>query len=165
MRNQKGAAIAMVLLLLGVISVVGAALILQNKLDIRFSSALKNVDRMLGMADGAASKSFYRLPDMENKSIGSGRDPIEIADSNVKTPVTNVKVAGRGTYSYRAIYMGQAEGSQCPGDEVSAGDGGYSGGSIANPNARQYWLAEGVGKTKGTRDSETVVQVGCLRCR
>ncbi len=58
MKSQKGSAVALVLLVLGVISLIGVAALLQSRLDLRFATALQSYDKMFNLADGASKLSF-----------------------------------------------------------------------------------------------------------
>jgi hypothetical protein len=58
MKSQKGSAVALVLLILGVISLIGVAALLQSRLDLRFATALQSYDKMFNLADGAAKLSL-----------------------------------------------------------------------------------------------------------
>lgn len=58
MLNQRGNVIALVLLLLSVVSLVGAGALLVSRYDLKFTSAVKSYDRGFNVADGAASMSW-----------------------------------------------------------------------------------------------------------
>jgi Tfp pilus assembly protein PilX len=63
MRSEKGSAVALVLLVLGVISLIGVAALLQSRLDLRFATALQSYDKMFNLADGASKLSLEYLRD------------------------------------------------------------------------------------------------------
>ena len=69
MRSEKGSAVALVLLVLGVISLIGVAALLQSRLDLRFATALQSYDKMFNLADGSAklSLAYIRIQNPEAK--------------------------------------------------------------------------------------------------
>ncbi len=61
MGNHHGSAVAIVLLILGVSSLVGVALLSRSRLDVRVSSAVTTYDRIFGAADGASAIALVDL--------------------------------------------------------------------------------------------------------
>lgn len=61
MRNQKGSAVALVLLLLGLLSILAAGLLVQSQYDTKITRAQRNYDRYLNLADGAATMALTRV--------------------------------------------------------------------------------------------------------
>jgi hypothetical protein len=59
--SQAGNAVAMVLLLLGVVSILGVGLLTRSTMDTRFSAAYKSHERLFSLADGAASIAYLWL--------------------------------------------------------------------------------------------------------
>ena len=55
MRNNRGYAIIVVLLILGLISILGASFLTMTRVDINFTGAAKNYDVLSNLADGACS--------------------------------------------------------------------------------------------------------------
>ncbi|MGO9116399.1 MAG: hypothetical protein ACLQPD_02185 [Desulfomonilaceae bacterium] len=53
MRHDKGFSIVLVLLLLGIISILGSALMMMSRQDLNFTGAIKNYDKLFNLADGA----------------------------------------------------------------------------------------------------------------
>jgi hypothetical protein len=62
MRNNKGSAVAMVLLVLAVVTLIGLALMSQSLVDIQFTTSVKSYEKMFNLADGAAEIAYKRLP-------------------------------------------------------------------------------------------------------
>jgi hypothetical protein len=153
MANQRGSAIIVVLLFLGVVSLIGSGLLLQSKLDNRFTTAVKNSDRMLGLGESAASKSFLNLP--PRKSVSYSGDPVRVEDPNAKEE----EVPGIGTYDYRAVLVDRALAGECPGYEIATGES-YQGTTVST----YYWIAIGAGQTVGGIDAQTIVNMGCVHC-
>ena len=61
MGNDKGYSIVLVLLILGVISLLGSALMMMSQLDLNFTGAVKNYDKLFNLADGACGISYNDL--------------------------------------------------------------------------------------------------------
>jgi hypothetical protein len=58
MNNNRGSAVAIVLMVLAVISLLGVGLLTQSRLDVRLTSAIKSYDKMFSLADGASAIAF-----------------------------------------------------------------------------------------------------------
>jgi hypothetical protein len=58
MRNERGNAIALVLLILAVVSLVGAGALMMSRYDLKFSAALRSYDKGFNLADGASAISY-----------------------------------------------------------------------------------------------------------
>ena len=61
MGNNRGSAVAIVLLILGVSSLVGVALLSRSKLDVRVASSVSTYDRIFGAADGGSTIGLMDL--------------------------------------------------------------------------------------------------------
>ena len=61
MRNNRGYAIILVLLILAVISIMGAFLMTMSRLDMNLTAAVKNYDVLFNLADGACGIAFNDL--------------------------------------------------------------------------------------------------------
>ncbi len=57
-RTERGAAVAIVLIILAVISLIGVGLISQSQLDSRLTAGLGKYDKMVSLADAAANREF-----------------------------------------------------------------------------------------------------------
>ena len=53
MGNNNGSAMFLVVMILGVVSLIGVGLMSMSRLDIKFSAAIRNYDKMFNLADGA----------------------------------------------------------------------------------------------------------------
>jgi hypothetical protein len=157
MKNEKGSAIALVLLVLGVVSLVGAGLLLQTRFDTKFTQAQKNYDRSFGMADSAASYAFPEILAKDTVKFKGG--PTVVWQKNMYLPVkpggySTTEVSGKGYIGQaiaRAIIQGyDTDPTLLAGDEI--GVDGYH---------VQFWVAEGLGiravgtgtRTTGVKDS------------
>jgi hypothetical protein len=156
MTGQNGSAVAMVLLFLGVVSIIGAGLMLQSKMDVQFTSAIQGADLTLNVGDAASGKAFRNLPD-KPPMAETYKQPI-VADSGPKSSdlPSSYTVQGGGTFSWRTVSMGPAPAMTGGGYEM--GQGGYSEGFFA-----WYWTAEGNGRTSSMLDSETRVQTAARK--
>jgi hypothetical protein len=61
MRNERGNAIALVLLILAVVSLVGAGALMMSRYDLKFSAALRSYDKGFNLADGGSTLSYRDL--------------------------------------------------------------------------------------------------------
>lgn len=61
MKNEEGNVIALVLLILAVVSLVGAGALLMSRYDLKFTSAMKSYDKGFNLADGGATIAFRDL--------------------------------------------------------------------------------------------------------
>lgn len=145
LKEEKGSAIAMVLMILAVLSMMGAGLMLQTQYDLGFTSSLDNSDRIAGLADGAAAKAVKSIP--RNPPVTQGTDPIVAVD-----PVQG-QLTGFGNYQYSLIYVSKAPAGSLSGYEVSGG--GYGSGRFYPT----YWLAEGTGWKAGRPETRKEVQM------
>jgi hypothetical protein len=128
-QNERGVAIPIVLLILGVAGLIAAGLLVQSRLDNYFTIAQVTNDRMFNLADGAASLAYTQLGLKEsvNYQGGYSTQTIEAKD------VTNV-----GYYSARATLKGyETDPTALAGYELGTGEGYHV----------QYWVAEGMGRT------------------
>jgi type II secretory pathway pseudopilin PulG len=90
MGNQKGSGIAIVLIVLGVVSLMGVAALLRSRLDLQLSSAMHSHQTMVNVADAAATAGVRKLQAAYTKdwvfNVPSALSPSEIP--NV-TPTTD----------------------------------------------------------------------------
>ena len=63
MANDKGSAVAIVMLVLGVASLIGVALLHQTRLDIQVTSAVTSYNKLFSLADGGSAIAFKDLRD------------------------------------------------------------------------------------------------------
>ena len=156
MTNQNGSAVAIVLLFLGVISVIGAGLMLQSQTDTQFTSAVQGSDLTLSVGDAASGKAFRNLPE-KPPMAKTYTQPI-LADYGPKSTdgAASYTIQGGGTFSWRTVSMGPAPAVTGSGYEM--GQGGYGEGFYP-----WYWSAEGNGKSSSMLDSETRVQMAARK--
>ena len=69
--NNRGSAIAIVLLVLALVTLLGVGLIMQYRLDLQLTSSLKSYDMMFGLADGGSSVGFNDLYRNREAAISS----------------------------------------------------------------------------------------------
>ena len=149
MQNQRGSAIVIVLLFLGIISLFGVGLMLQSTLDTQFTTTMKGAEATLNLADAGAGTSFRTLPSIIPQR--ATQDPV------VAVPSQNLQLQGVGTYLYRTIYVCPAPSNEVPGFDV--GTGGYGSGTFH----ADYWISEGNGLTVTTNQSESTVQMAVVK--
>jgi hypothetical protein len=142
MRNEKGSAIALVLLVLGVVSLVGAGFLVQTRFDTKFAQAQKSYDRSFGLADSAASYAFPEI--MARDSVAFKGGPTVIWSQTVYVPVqpdpasTTPFASNRdmGRAVARALIEGyDTDPTQMAGWELGTAEGYHV----------QFWIAEGLG--------------------
>jgi hypothetical protein len=75
MRNNKGYSVLLVMMLLGIMSLVGSGLILMSRLDLNFTGALRNYDKMFNLADGACGMGYNDLCLVEHPTNFTRRGP------------------------------------------------------------------------------------------
>jgi hypothetical protein len=156
MKNQRGSAVVMVLLFLGVMSIVGAGLLIQTQLDTQFTAAVHWSDSRAGLGDMGASTQFRSLPKNPDTAVYSGNPVLGSTCTNCPQ-----KVERSGTYGYRSVMVGDAPNAECPGfgGLTDKTGGKYTG------QAPFYWVAEGSGKAMRGGNPESTVQIACTRCR
>jgi hypothetical protein len=147
--NDKGSAVAIVLMFLGVLSLVGAGLMLQSKLDVMFTRATESSTSMIGLADGAANKAVMTMPATPPASIGT--EPV-VSGTGDETEVQRA-----GHYQFGQIFVAKAPAGALDGFEISGS--GYGGGGYYPA----YWLAEGFGWKYSRPDKRKMVQIPILK--
>ena len=65
MRNDRGYAIIVVLLILGLTSILGVGLLTMTRLDTNFTGSSKNYDMLSNLADGACSIAYNDIISQE----------------------------------------------------------------------------------------------------
>jgi hypothetical protein len=168
MKNEKGSAIAIVLLVLAVVSIVGAGLLLQSRYDEKITQAQKNYDRTFGLADGAASYAFPEILARDSVLYKGGptvvwtrflgpSGPSETAIAlKVDIQGTTGKQVSVGTAVARIIIEGyNTDPQEMPGWELGTAEGYHV----------QFWVAEGTGKRESTESipPETAVYMAAKK--
>lgn len=59
--NDRGSAVAIVLMVLAIVSLLGVGLLTQSRMDVRFVTSFKSHNTVFNLADGAAAMAFTRL--------------------------------------------------------------------------------------------------------
>jgi hypothetical protein len=156
MRNETGSAIMVVLLFMAVVSMLGVGLLLQTKLDVRFTSSVQGMEKIASLADAGSTTSFKTLPSSVPATQGS--NPVVYVPLGSTTGgITSVQVPTSGTYSYYAIYVGGAPNQLIPGYGVEST--GYGGGSFY----AAYWIGEGLGQQASDDKVQARVQIGAVK--
>jgi len=157
MRNDKGFSIVVVLLLLGVISILGSALMMMSRLDLNFTGAIKNYDKLFNLADGACGMAFNDLISQERNTGYLG---IPGSPSNSIGPFFNtLSEQPSGTYWVMEVLQGQNT-TTPPGYELGeAGGGGYY---------TENWTGEGhaqrlAGSIVGGAGTSLMLEVAVLK--
>ena len=138
MRNNRGYAIITVLLILGLISILGAGLLTMSRLDINFTGAAKNYDVLFNLADGACSIAYNDIVFngvSTNKNYQSSEG--YIGSSNVLA-------------SYNVLETVQVNTTAPPGYELGQGGGYYT----------EQWTGQGIA-SKGV--GSLMVEVAILK--
>jgi len=146
MIDNRGSAVAIVMMILGVVSLIGVALLTQSNLDVQFTSSLKSYDRMFGLADGASAIAYQDLRtfNREGATQYSGQEMTKIVPAADGTPLENYKV-----------YPSAVSSEELTAKVVLSGfstDARDSAGYQAGPEGygAKYWRGEGFGKRTGT---------------
>jgi hypothetical protein len=171
MNNERGSAIVMVLIFLGVMGIIGAGLLLQTQVDTQFTSAVQWSDSRAGLGDMGASTQFQAMPKNPgdtgmpgytgNPMIGSKCTDCPKAEKRTGITASNNYSGATGTYDYRSILIGDAPKAECPGFPITQPMGGaYSG--VISPF---YWVAEGTGKAVRGGNPQATVDIACTKCR
>ncbi len=130
MNNQRGSAVAIVLILLAAGGLMGAGLMLQSQLNNKITTAKTSRVRSLNSADWAAQLAY--------NSVITSQETVETQISSLNTYSKVLYASGPDSmqaWASRKTYRGVLEGGAAiPGDEE-----GREGDAI------QVWLAEGVG--------------------
>ncbi len=129
MADNRGSAIALVLMILAVVSLIGVGLITLSRMDVKFTSALNSYDKMFNLADGASTRAFYDL------KIKDREQDLSFVGQSVR--LDNIYQANEvavGNYYSSLILDGY---STEPSSGWEIGNRGYY---------QEYWIGEGKGK-------------------
>ncbi len=145
MRNERGNVIALVLLILSVVSLIGAGTMLMSKYDMKFSSAFTSYDKGFNLADGAALAAYRRLQTMPSGSAPTrnftGKKDLPPSSSPESTESTVSYVIGKGKVDSTLLFMNYTTDPNYipPGEESGTG------------TTVNYWL--GTGSTAASNKS------------
>ncbi len=156
MNTQKGSAVVMVLLILGILSLLGAGLMVQTRYDVRFNRAQGSYAKMLNLADGAAKVSLYGIS-FQTPGAYAGEGALVAIDPETPGEWKTTTTTGReliGLWRSQAWFLGASRNPQdMAGWEIGTG---YYG---------QLWVAQGAGNRGdlGTENAQETVQVAGVR--
>jgi hypothetical protein len=150
--NDRGNAVAIVLLVLAVVSLIGVGLLTQSRMDVKFATSYKSHTTAVNLADGAASialarVSFTMAPMYEGQSAPTllnarYSDPQHVRQGG--TP-SGTQLMDRGTYWPLMVFQGPVtDPTKMAGWEL-----GREGRSL------ECWTAQGSGKRRDTADKAT----------
>jgi hypothetical protein len=141
MDNNRGSAIALVLMILAVVSLIGVGLISLSRMDVKFTAALKSYDKMFNLADGASTRAFYDLKSRDREQDTNFVGKSVRLDNIYPNPLDSTKPPTEplvGDYSVNLILDGY---STEPSSGWELGTRGYY---------QEYWIGEGQGiRTSG----------------
>ena len=142
MKNERGSAIVLVLLLLGILGLLGAGLLVQTRYDIKLTRAQGSYDKMLNLADGSAKYSLFALRWLQPPAF-TGQpvlatdtlQPNGLVDIQPRPSATYDSLTQLGYWQSRAWYAG-----------LSTDPWDVPGYEIGNPTYHQdRWVANGSG--------------------
>lgn len=154
MNRQKGSAVVVVLLILAVLSLLGAGLMVQTRYDTKFNRAQGNHDKMVSLADGAARVALFGVT-YETPGAYSGEAvTVPIDPPSTSTTPWNTAQWRIGAWQSKAWFLGSTMNPQdMAGWEV--GTGFYA----------QYWVAQGSGNRPdlGNDKALSTIQVAGIK--
>jgi hypothetical protein len=102
--NDRGNAVAIVLLVLAVVSILGAGLLTQSTMDLKFATAYKSHATAFNLADGAASLALVAVANtFAPKYEGHPVPRTPLGNDSYRNPTA---LAERGTYWPVVLYNG-----------------------------------------------------------
>jgi hypothetical protein len=101
MKNDTGYAVVIILLFLAVTSLLGVGLLQMSRLDLQFTGAVKNYNKLFNLADGACSMAFndLKIADHEEQVYYTGPAPLGSGPAAVTVPTTNTTDADSPLYN------------------------------------------------------------------
>jgi hypothetical protein len=90
MRNERGNVIALVLLILAVVSLVGAGALMMSRYDLKFTAALKSYDKGFNLADGGATVMYRYLAKLDPEQTLTG-ESAPLSTLKEKPPTAQTK--------------------------------------------------------------------------
>lgn len=140
MIDNRGSAVAIVLMILAVVSLAGVALLTQSRLDIRLTSSIKNYDKMFNLADGGSTISFHDL-------LTHNRE-LQYPSNNKLALFTSQSVSGvpeAGKYSASVVLTGYSTNPQ------------DSRGWDVSQYYPEFWIGRGQGTRSAFGGAESIV--------
>jgi hypothetical protein len=150
LKSERGNAVALVLMVLAVVTLLGLGLMTQSKIDTKFVGAYKNYDSMFNLADGASQLAYKWWNDNKEK-LGEPKDykgggfsiAVYPGPRWGKTDGTSVDATfppptgalwSAGSFWPVVVFLGTG---QTPSDTA-----GWEAGSFVT----QYWVCQGIGR-------------------
>jgi hypothetical protein len=156
--NDEGSAVAIVLMVLGVVSLLGVGLLTQSRIDVKFVTSFKSHNTAFNLADGAASIALTRLA-FTIAPMYDGHPAPTLLDTKYTAPQpvttggspTGAALSDRGTYWPIMVFRGPiTDPTKMAGWEL-----GKEG------RALECWVAQGSGKRlAGAGTPATAAQAG-----
>ena len=140
--NNRGSAIAIVLLVLGLVSLLGVALIMQSRMDLQLTASLRSFDMMFGLADGGSSVCFNDLYTRNREAVIGSTTATWTYDV---VPTQTVEVSRTSTYDSQThkTVLGQYK-AQVMFTGYSTNPADAAGWDV-NSYFPEYWLGRGEG--------------------
>ncbi len=136
MINQKGSAILIVMMMMGILALLAAGMIIQSRMDSKLVKSRVTQNQTLAVADGATRISFYAVKNMtaDNFTYSGGVQRSFYKEGAVKDVAGNTQAAGFWD-CYRTLVDA--------GEDTSSTPAGWELGSRGM--SQQCWVAEGTG--------------------
>jgi len=145
MEQERGSAIAIVLLVLGVLSLIGAGLLTRSKLDMMSATSIQSYDKIFSLADGAAAMGVrdLRSPDL---NLGEQWRYPESAYPGPSSLLEGLLAAG--TYGLVSSLCGSVPGIGAYETRLTltSYSGPPPGWPVGEKVYTQYWTVKGTGK-------------------
>jgi hypothetical protein len=147
--NDRGNAVAIVLLVLAVTSLIGVGMLTQSRIDVKFATSHKSHSTAFNLADGAASLALVAVPYTTTPKYEGNAVPMPPMNKpSYRNPTS---LGDRGSYLPVTIFQGPITDPRLlTGEELET-------------RLLESWTAKGVGKRRDTTDkaaSNTQVRQG-----
>ena len=151
MNTQKGSAVVMVLLILGILSLLAAGLMVQTRYDVRFNRAQGSYDKMINLADGAAKVSLYGVS-YQTPGAYTGEAALVSIEPDVAGEWKKQDLVGK--WRSQAWYLGASWNPQ-----------DMAGWEIGTGFHAQFWVAQGAGirSDLGQENALSTIQVAGIK--
>jgi hypothetical protein len=147
--NDRGNAVAIVLLVLALVSLIGVGMLTQSRIDVKFATSHKSHATAFNLADGAASLALVAVPYTTTPMYEGHAVPIP--PMNYPSYKSSTSLGDRGAYLPLTIFQGPITDPRLlTGEELET-------------RLLESWTAKGVGKrrdTAGKAASNTEVRQG-----
>jgi hypothetical protein len=140
--NQRGMAVAMVLLILAIVSLLGAGLMVQSRLDVKFNSAKRAYDKAFNMADGGVAVAYTDILLKEVAKFDQEPSPTEINPGHAALSDQSK------WYSYKLLKGYSTDPADMAGWEAGPGAGYHV----------EFWIGNGISQRLSSQKTERVEQ-------